>query len=286
MWHEWRERVMLRLAKRFTTWGMIALQQLAPKLAALPVEEQRKRFFLLLLLLILTPTLMFFIWVDLQDVGLTIAVILEMIALVLNIIIIFATIGTVQALRSIYRVGILYTILLLLTFVFTGASPTSYVWFYFVPLATYFLLGHREGSLWVLLSWLLSLAIISFPIGLYRYSAEVSLRFDISYTIVCILAYGMELSRHRYYGQLLAEKRALEAALQQVNTLQDLLPICAACKKIRDDGGYWHQVESYMHRHAGVEFSHSICPECRTKLYPTVPTRGAPVSQSPLPRTS
>ena len=85
MLHEWRERVMLRLAKRFTTWGMIALQQLAPKVAALPVEERRKRFFLMLLLLILTPTLIFFIWIDLQDVGLTIAVILEMIALVLNI---------------------------------------------------------------------------------------------------------------------------------------------------------------------------------------------------------
>lgn len=267
--------MMQHLAKHSLAWGMIAFQRLAPKLAALPVEEQRKRFFLMLLLLILTPTLLFFIWFDLQDTGLTLEVILEIIALVLNLSI-FATIGRVQALRAIYRVGLLYTLFLLLTFLFTGASPTTYVWFYFLPLATYFLLGHVEGSLWVSLSWLLSLAIIIFPIGLYHYTAEVSLRFSISYTIVCILAYGMELSRHRYYGQLLAEKRALEAALQQVNTLQELLPICASCKKIRDDGGYWHQVESYMRRHAGVEFSHSICPDCRTKLYPTVPKRDVP----------
>ena len=67
----------------------------------------------------------------------------------------------------------------------------------------------------------------------------------------------------------------LQDALANIKLLSGLLPICASCKKIRDDGGYWHQVESYMHRHAGVEFSHSICPECRTKLYPTVPKRDA-----------
>ena len=90
----------------------------------------------------------------------------------------------------------------------------------------------------------------------------------VSYTLVSVLAYGLEAARQHYYDQLAAEKLALEAALQQVKTLRDLLPICASCKKIRDDGGYWHQVESYMRDHAGVEFSHSICPDCRVKLYP------------------
>jgi hypothetical protein len=75
-------------------------------------------------------------------------------------------------------------------------------------------------------------------------------------------------------------------ALQQVKTLQGLLPICASCKKVRDDGGYWHQVEIYMHQHTGIEFSHAICPDCREKLYPAVPKRGAPVSQPALPLSS
>ena len=59
----------------------------------------------------------------------------------------------------------------------------------------------------------------------------------------------------------------LSRALSQIKTLQDLLPICCACKKIRNDQGYWQQIESYIREHAGVEFSHSLCPECAKKLY-------------------
>ena len=50
--------------------------------------------------------------------------------------------------------------------------------------------------------------------------------------------------------------------------LTGLLPICASCKKIRNDDGYWQQVESYLSQHTEVEFSHSICPPCVRKLYP------------------
>ncbi len=46
-----------------------------------------------------------------------------------------------------------------------------------------------------------------------------------------------------------------------------LLPICASCKKIRDDKGYWNQIESYIKEHSEADFSHSICPECSKKLY-------------------
>ena len=45
-------------------------------------------------------------------------------------------------------------------------------------------------------------------------------------------------------------------------TLTGLLPICAWCKRVRDDGGYWNQVEDYVARHTGAEFSHSVCPDC------------------------
>ena len=65
--------------------------------------------------------------------------------------------------------------------------------------------------------------------------------------------------------KLIAE---LQAALVQVRRLSGLLPICASCKKIRDDTGYWQQVEVYIRDHAEVEFSHGICPDCREKLYP------------------
>jgi hypothetical protein len=53
-----------------------------------------------------------------------------------------------------------------------------------------------------------------------------------------------------------------------VRTLRGILPICASCKKIRDDKGYWNQLESYIRDHSEAEFSHSLCPECIEKLYP------------------
>ncbi|MDO9264572.1 MAG: DUF3365 domain-containing protein [Desulfosalsimonadaceae bacterium] len=60
----------------------------------------------------------------------------------------------------------------------------------------------------------------------------------------------------------------LQKALAEVNQLSGLLPICASCKRIRDDKGYWNQIESYIRDHSGAEFSHGICPECVAKLYP------------------
>lgn len=59
----------------------------------------------------------------------------------------------------------------------------------------------------------------------------------------------------------------LQDALQQVKTLSGLLPICSSCKKIRNDQGYWQQLEGYIREHTEAEFSHSICPECMEKLY-------------------
>jgi PAS domain S-box-containing protein len=60
----------------------------------------------------------------------------------------------------------------------------------------------------------------------------------------------------------------LQRALAKVNTLSGLLPMCASCRKIRDDSGYWTQVEEYFAEHTEVKFSHGICPECMKRLYP------------------
>ena len=61
-----------------------------------------------------------------------------------------------------------------------------------------------------------------------------------------------------------------QEALAKVKLLSGLLPICSHCKKIRDDQGYWQQIETYMRDHTEAEFSHSICPECAKKLYPNL----------------
>jgi hypothetical protein len=60
----------------------------------------------------------------------------------------------------------------------------------------------------------------------------------------------------------------LRKALSEVKQLSGLLPICASCKKIRDDKGYWKRIEYYIREHSDADFSHSVCPECARKLYP------------------
>ncbi|MBI5056655.1 MAG: PAS domain S-box protein [Nitrospirae bacterium] len=56
--------------------------------------------------------------------------------------------------------------------------------------------------------------------------------------------------------------------ISEISTLRDIIPICAKCKKIRDDQEYWHNVESYFNDYIGVDFSHGLCPECFKELYP------------------
>jgi AmiR/NasT family two-component response regulator len=72
----------------------------------------------------------------------------------------------------------------------------------------------------------------------------------------------------RLNAELEARNQELEAALAKVKTLRGLLPICAGCKKIRDDRGYWQQVEDYVRDHSEAEFSHGLCPDCARRLYP------------------
>ena len=59
----------------------------------------------------------------------------------------------------------------------------------------------------------------------------------------------------------------LQDALSKVKALSGMLPICASCKKIRDDKGYWQQIETYLSDHSEAEFSHGICPGCAHKIY-------------------
>ncbi|MCI5210087.1 MAG: PAS domain S-box protein, partial [Candidatus Electrothrix sp. ATG2] len=62
---------------------------------------------------------------------------------------------------------------------------------------------------------------------------------------------------------------SLQDALSEIKVLRGILPICAHCKKIRDVKGYWHRLENYLCRHADVDFSHGICPDCVRELYPS-----------------
>lgn len=85
------------------------------------------------------------------------------------------------------------------------------------------------------------------------------------------ISWRMHTDRRTQFDLLLTEKHLaheLKTAIENIKTLKGLLPICSSCKKIRDDEGYWHQVESYIHEHTEAKFSHGICPDCMESLYP------------------
>lgn len=76
----------------------------------------------------------------------------------------------------------------------------------------------------------------------------------------------------------------LTEALKRVKTLSGLLPICASCKKIRNDDGYWEQVETYIKSRSNAEFTHGICPDCVKELYPEYEARLLQDLPSPHPK--
>lgn len=88
----------------------------------------------------------------------------------------------------------------------------------------------------------------------------------------------LDAANRRLLGEIEDRKRTeaekeqlidqLQKAMQEVKVLSGFLPICASCKKIRDDTGYWRQIEEYISTHSNALFSHGICPECTKKLYP------------------
>jgi phosphoserine phosphatase RsbU/P len=70
--------------------------------------------------------------------------------------------------------------------------------------------------------------------------------------------------------ELRRSNEELQKALKEVKVLRGLIPICASCKKIRNDGGFWQQLEEYLGEHSEAEFSHGLCQPCIKKLYPGV----------------
>ena len=103
--------------------------------------------------------------------------------------------------------------------------------------------------------------------------------FDISLTlsaikngkgeVVGISAIERDITRRkREEKERLRLIEELREALTNIKTLKGLLPICASCKMIRDDRGYWERVETYISKHTQAEFTHGICPDCRDRLYP------------------
>lgn len=84
---------------------------------------------------------------------------------------------------------------------------------------------------------------------------------------LAVYAAKLEIARKKAEKELQNTVSELQDALKTIKKLSGLLPICASCKKVRDDSGYWSQIETYIEAHSEAFFSHSVCPECAEKLY-------------------
>lgn len=163
-----------------------------------------------------------------------------------------------------------------------GATP------YFLPMLYIFAAIVLKGKIRILLEICIILVFAflfwheyrnqSFLIG---YVDEMSRYFDIGLCILITItitsflvklvvkSYREEKEKHaKLLTETLENKKKLEKAVEEIKLLKNFLPICANCKKIRNDEGYWQDVAQYISTHTDTTFSHSICPDCIRDLYP------------------
>jgi hypothetical protein len=194
----------------------------------------------------------------------------------------------------VYRINALIFGLLILSMILIGGDGGSKsLWVYVYPLIIIFLFGVTEGSIWTfaLLSTIAGIFWLQLPaLAVYPYPEAFKIRLVSMYLVVMVITGGFEYSRRRYRDAMWRERekleretlllnqevqerlrtereketliRDLQESLTQVRTLKGLVPICAHCHRIRDDQGFWNQLEIYLREHSDAQFSHGICPAC------------------------
>ena len=239
----------------------------------LPVDEQRKRTLLFVCILVAVPMISVYGGIDWSEGRRLEGAIILAAALILMSIAYLAK--NLERMVMAYRLSAaLVFVLLIYELGMGGGEGYAFLWFYFFPIALFFMFGRKEGTIWVAATLAVMVAFLCFDLGAYDYGIGVSARFLLTYGIVTTVSFALESSRAYYYSALLNEKKALEEALSQVKTLRGLFPLCAYCKKVRDDRGYWNQIEAYVAEHSHADFSHGICPECAQKYYPEMDLYG------------
>ena len=229
-------------------------------------EERLKRRFLSLCLMIMIPVFGVFGFKDFLESRMFEGALVLAVLTLLTVI--FFILNRSRAYYGILRVIVgLFAATLFYEFYTGGGNGGAFLWIYLMPASLVFLLGFPEGAFWIAGMAAVMTVMVFGNIG-HEYPNDLILRFLGSFSTVSVVSCGLELIRKRYLEQLIEEKEALRKAIDEIQVLKRLIPICSSCKKIRDDKGYWTEIETYMKEHGDLAFSHGICPECAGKLYP------------------
>lgn len=160
-----------------------------------------------------------------------------------------------------------------------GIEAPVVTWAACIPLIAVLICGFRSALVWLFLTIAMTGVLYRMDSGaqsvLQEFGGEpaVDLVFFATYAGLAAFSFFLgflsESSKKRYTEAVEKSRAELKEALERVRTLKGLLPICAWCKKVRDDKGYWDQVEVYFAKRTDAEFSHGICPECSKRLIET-----------------
>ncbi len=184
-----------------------------------------------------------------------------------TVVVILLTVAAVFPSRSnpnlMARVSLALSLLVISYETAVGANEGfTFLWFYVLPLGLFFVLGRREGLVWLvatatILGWLLF--VVDHQTTADGDVGTIALA---TFSLLGILGYGLESARHRLAEMLKQERAELESVLLDLEALYGLVPICSSCKNVRDDGGYWYGIETYLSKHSAVELQAAFCPSC------------------------
>lgn len=234
----------------------------------IPVEstgdDRQLRLYLALVVVIFVPTAAIFTWADYRAGNHVVAALVAGVLAILTLSI--QILRRSKDIRRGYRLVLGATVFLMAAVVYKGGGDGfAVLWFYVFPGAFYYVFGAAEATAWMAVSLVLPVSVLVAAIG-HDYPPAMAWRFAVTYGLVGAMAYGLQRARDALQGEVQREKADLEKALSEVRTLSAMVPMCAWCRKLRDDAGFWSRIEVYLTEHAGTVVSHGLCPDCEAKL--------------------
>ena len=174
--------------------------------------------------------------------------------------------------RDMILTGLMGALLLLLVLPFFGETEgNELLWFFIIPVIGNHLVGYRRAIVWSGLALCIILGIFFLGVGgSLMIGNEFILVFILLFVLSVILSAHMERIRDHYVREALARIEILKETYRNIKTVKGLVPVCASCKSIRDDDGYWTSLESYLAAHTELRFSHGICNTCLKEHYPSI----------------